>query len=82
MSAPRRSSSEFFFAAVKVLFLAVGGFALIWMALGLADVILGLDWGFTWSMIPFGFLMVAGAYVGFRFIGLIEKVLAGKQSGG
>ena len=58
MERPHRSPLEVYhttvFGFVRVIFLLGIAFFLLWTALGIADVTLGLQWGYSWKMVLAG----------------------------
>lgn len=66
------------FRLVRGIFLAVCAFGIIWTALAVADLALGLR-GYSWSMVPLGLAFAAAAYGGSLFIALIARL--GRQIG-
>lgn len=63
------------FGLVRSLFLIAGGFFLLWTVLGVADLAIGLEWGYSWPIVIAGPLLAIAAYGGYRFIAFVEKIV-------
>ena len=64
------------FGLVRSVFAMVGAFSVLWTMVGVADLAIGLEWGYSWPILIAGPALAIGAY-GYRFITYIEKVVLG-----
>lgn len=76
MPSPLEAYQNTVFGLIRAFFLIGIAFGLFWTALGIADIALGLQWGYSWQIVLAGPAMALAAYLGYRFIGVIEKIVA------